>query len=63
MEQRWPPGSKRYKNKVRMVWGSFLIAAAALETPTRKVYNAQGVNLKFPFFGSLGGSDGSVRRR
>jgi len=30
-----------------MVWGSFLIAAAALKTPTRNGYNAQGVNLKF----------------
>ena len=27
--------------------GSFLIAAAALKTPTRNGYNAQGVNLKF----------------
>jgi len=33
------------KLKVRMVWGSFLIAAAALKTPTRTGYNAQGVNL------------------
>jgi len=31
--------------KVRMVWGSFLIAAAALKTPTRNGYSAQGVNL------------------
>jgi len=29
------------------VWGSFLIAAAALKTPTRNGYNAQGVNLTF----------------
>jgi len=28
-----------------MVWGSFLIAAAALKTPTKNGYNAQGVNL------------------
>jgi len=28
------------------LWGSFLIAAAALKTPTRNGYNAQGVNLK-----------------
>jgi len=28
------------------LWGSFLIAAAALKTPTRSGYNAQGVNLK-----------------
>jgi len=27
------------------VWGRFLIAAAALKTPTRNSYNAQGVNL------------------
>jgi len=27
------------------LWGSFLIAAAALKTPTRNGYNAQGVNL------------------
>jgi len=46
-EQRWPPVSKRYEIKVRMVWGSFCIAAAALalKTPTRNGYNAQGVNL------------------
>jgi len=30
-----------------MVWGSFLIAAAALKTLTRTVYNAQGVKLTF----------------
>jgi len=30
-----------------MVWGSFLIAAAALKTPTRNGDNAQGVNLTF----------------
>jgi len=38
-----------------MVWGSFLIAiaAAALKTPTRNGYNAQGVNLTFLYiFGS-----------
>jgi len=29
------------------LWGSFLIAAAALKTPTRNGYNAQGVNLNF----------------
>jgi len=28
------------------LWGSFLIAAAALKTPTKNGYNAQGVNLK-----------------
>jgi len=28
------------------LWGSFLIAAAALKTPTRNGYNAQGVNFK-----------------
>jgi len=35
-----------------MVWGSFLnaIAAAALKTPTRNGYNAQGVNLIFLLF-------------
>ena len=38
---------KRYETKVRMVWGSFLIAAAALKTPTRNGYNAQGANLTF----------------
>jgi len=30
------------------LWGNFLIAAAALKTPTRNGYKAQGVNLKFP---------------
>jgi len=45
-EQRRPPVSKRYETKVRIVWGSFLLAAAALKTPTRNGYNAQGVNLK-----------------
>jgi len=44
-EQCRPPVSKRYDTKVRMVWGSFLIAAAALKTPTRNGSNAQGVNL------------------
>ena len=39
-EQRRPPVLKRYEAKVRMVWGSFLIAAAALKTPTRNGYNA-----------------------
>jgi len=29
------------------LWRSFLTAAAALKTPTRNGYNAQGVNLKF----------------
>jgi len=29
------------------LWGSFLIAAAALKTPTRNGSNAQGANLKF----------------
>ena len=46
-EQRRPPGSKHYETKVRMVWGSFLIAAAALKTPTRNGNNAQGGNLTF----------------
>jgi len=27
---------------------SFLVAAAALKTPTRNGYNAQGANLTFP---------------
>jgi len=31
----------------RMVWGSFLIAAAALKSATRNSDNAQGVNLTF----------------
>jgi len=48
-EQRRPPVSKRYETKVRMVWGSFLIAAVALKTPTRNGYNAQGVNPTFGF--------------
>jgi len=30
-----------------MVWGSSLLAAAALKTHTRKSYDAQGVNLTF----------------
>jgi len=30
-----------------MIWGSFLIAAAALKTPTINGYNAQGGNLTF----------------
>jgi len=45
-EQRQPPVLKRYETKVRMVWGSFLIAAAPLKTLTRNGDNAQGVNLK-----------------
>ena len=39
-EQRRPPVSKRNETKVRMAWGSFRIAAAALKTPTRHGYNA-----------------------
>ena len=39
----------KFTTKVRIgrgySWGSFLIAAAALKTPTRNGYNAQGVNL------------------
>jgi len=39
--------------KVRLgrgyLWGSFPIAAAALKTPTRNGYNAQGVNLNFDY--------------
>jgi len=46
-EQRRPAVSKRYETKVRMLWGSFLIAAAALKTPARLGHNAQGVNLTF----------------
>ena len=34
---------------VKMVLGGFLIAAAALKTPTRDGYNAQGVNRKDRF--------------
>jgi len=34
-EQRRPQASKRCETKVRMVWGSFLIAALALKTLTR----------------------------
>jgi len=44
-EQRRLPGLKRYETKVRLVWVSFIIAAAALNTPTRNGYNTQGVNL------------------
>ena len=48
--------------KVRIVrgylWGSFLIAAAALKTPTRNGHNAQGVNLKFEGALQLGLSRG-----
>ena len=46
-EQCRPPVSKRCETKVRMVWGSFLIAAAALKSRTRNGYHAQGVNLMF----------------
>ena len=45
--QRRPPVSKHYETKVNMVYGSFLLAAAALKTPTRNGYKAQGVNLTF----------------
>jgi len=47
-EQRRPPVSKRYETKVRMVWESFLIAAAAFKLPTHHVNTAQGVNLTSP---------------
>jgi len=33
--------------------GSFLIAAAALKTPTRNGYSAQGVNLNFYVLGTV----------
>jgi len=46
-EQRRPPDLKRYETKVRMVWGSFLFAAAALKTPTINGCNVQGVHLTF----------------
>jgi len=35
------------------VWGSFLIAAAALKTPTRNGYTAQGVNLNIYVYPDL----------
>jgi len=43
-------GFEALRNYLRLekglwLWGSFLIAAAALKTPTRNGYNAQGVNL------------------
>ena len=52
-----PMNNRRFRSvtelttKVRIggrgyLWGSFLIAAAALKTPTRNGFNAQGVNLK-----------------
>jgi len=46
-EQRRPQCSKRCETKVGPVWGSFLVAAAALKPPTRNGYTTQGVNLKF----------------
>jgi len=46
-EQRRPPVSKRYETKVGMVWGSSLIALAALKTPTSNGYISQGGNLTF----------------
>jgi len=55
-EQRRPPVSKRYETKVRMVWGSFLIAAVALKTPTRNGNNTRGVNLTCCFIFSRGTS-------
>jgi len=36
------------------LWGSFLIAAAALKTPTRNGYNAQGVNLNIRMSSPVG---------
>jgi len=45
----------RSVTKLRSAWygGSFLIAAAALKTPTRNGYNAQGVNLTYRVKGKL----------
>jgi len=42
----------RSVTKLRFEWygGSFLIAAAALKTPTRSDYNARGVNLTIHVF-------------
>ena len=45
------------------LWVSFLIAAAALKTPTRNGYNAQGVNLIFWFGRFYAARTGSRRRR
>jgi len=39
------------------VWGSFRIAAAALKTPTRNGYNAQGVNLTLQGGGGEAGGE------
>jgi len=36
------------------LWASFLIAAAALKTPTRNGYNAQGVNFNISLVGRKG---------
>jgi len=38
----------------QLIWGSFLLAAASLKTPTRNGYNAQGVNFTFRVFFSQG---------
>jgi len=46
-----------------MVWGSFLIAAAALKTPTRNGYNAQGVNLTFCVLAIYGRDTGPAAAR
>jgi len=47
----WFRSVTKQTTKVRIgrgyLWGSFLIAAAALKTPTRNDYNAQGVNPNF----------------
>jgi len=43
------------------LWGIFLIAAAALKTPTRNGYNAHGVNLNFVCVcGGVGGCAGGL---
>jgi len=48
---RWFRSVTKLNTKVRIgkgyLWGSFRIAAAALKTPTRNGYTAQGVNLNF----------------
>jgi len=42
-DQHRPQGSKRCETKVRMVWGSFLFAPAALNTPARSGYDQEPI--------------------
>jgi len=51
-------GFEALRNELRLeygLWGSFLLAAAELKTPTRNSYNIQGANLDSCYLCYAGG--------